>query len=208
MEGHIQHLSRLQGLGIRDPVQLHQYVLLRPELRSNLLQRAPGGHDMRQVHRLLPAHGVAAARQGYPELLPGGDHVRVGHVVGGGDLLVGDELEEDVPGDEVEAGVGGADGVDGGAVGGPGGGAAGAGEGDAEGGVGVEEVGGWGGEREVVRAEEGREGGDVEEGLEGGEGGGVGGEVARQGLAFGRLAGAGEGNGLRCGDEDEDKDEE
>ena len=55
------------------------------------------------MHHVGAVHLVAAAGQRDPELLPDLDEVNVGDVVGGGDLLVGDEGVEHVPRDVVEA---------------------------------------------------------------------------------------------------------
>lgn len=149
---------------------------------------------MRQVHLRLPLHGVAAARERYPQPLAHADYIRIRYVVRSRDVRVRDEAVEDGGGNAVEALVGGLDGVGGHAVGDAGAVGAAAGEGDEDGLVGEDLVGGRGGRGEVVGAEEGGKGLDLEEGLERAEGGDVGRDVTCKGLARGGRSGvAGEG---------------
>lgn len=101
-ERHVEDLAGEEALGVRHPVEPQNRRLRGAVLLRNPRNGAPDGHDVGEVHHIRPADRVAAARQRHPELLPDGHLVRVGHIVGGGDVAVGDEAREDPARDGVE----------------------------------------------------------------------------------------------------------
>jgi hypothetical protein len=195
-EGDIQNLLLLQVLGVGDLVQSQQRALVHPEPGGDAGRLVPLGDAVCEVHDGGAVHRVAGAGQRDPQLLAGVDDVDVLDVVGGGDLLEGDEGAEDVARDVVQP-VLRLHHVDGPAVGAghpvaP----AAAAEGDADGGLGRDGRGGGRVGGEAVGAEElGERRGGVEAGGEPRVGGGVGHCVADGGPAGGARRGAGEVGG-------------
>lgn len=144
------------------------------------------------MNNLLAVHVVAAARQRYPQLLPGLNHVGIRYIINGLDLWEGDQAGEDLGSYAVE-GVAGDHRVVGAAVGYSGAVGADAGEGNLDRLGGGDGEGGWRGEREVVGSKNRAEVLDGEEGSDGGESGGVGGDVVDESIAGGGGGAAEEG---------------
>jgi hypothetical protein len=196
----------LQVLGVGDLIEREQRVFRHPVLGGDRRRAVPAEDAVCEVHDVGAAHLVAAARQRDPEPLPDVDFVGVGDVVGGGDLLVGDEGVEHVARDGVQPvlrlhdvhrdAVRLAHAVAAGAA---------AAEGDGHGGGGVDARGRGGGGRQAVGAEEVEERANVEACGELAVGGGVGDRVPHGGPAGGaRRAGEVGGRGGR-GEEDEQR---
>jgi hypothetical protein len=92
----------LQALGVGDLIEREQRVFRHPVLGGDRRRAVPADDAVREVHDVGAAYLVAAARQRDPEPLSDVDLVGVGDVVGGGDLLVGDEGAEHVARDGVQ----------------------------------------------------------------------------------------------------------